>query len=164
MDIIYKYDKNSLISFYDGSFNPNYYFEYEIKEINKNSNSSNICKVFNSENKKSIISRKPILFSKTKCNRKIINKDILKDVIYQNGNIYEKTSDGIIYSNNVGKILLISIGQNIYLLAYYDSPLKNLKSMLYSFMSDYDCVIDVTKFGFLFKSECETLLMYKKNK
>ena len=136
MDIIYKYDKNSLISFYDNSFDKKLFFEYEIDISNKDYKLSNY-------------------------NRKIILKDNLKEVIYLNDNNIEQIKDGILYSNNVGKVMLIPVGENIYLLSYYDGPIYNVRSLLYSYMSDYECVIDVSKFYNIFKEEFTILDMYK---
>ena len=136
MDIIYKYDKNSLISFYDNSFDKKLFFESDFLKEDKQ-------------------------YELTKYNRKIILKDNLKEVIYLNDNNIEKIKDGILYSNNVGKVMLIPIGENIYLLSYYEGPIYNVRSLLYSYMSEFECVIDVSKFYIIFKEEFTILDMYK---
>ena len=140
MDIKYIYNKDSLISLYDYTFNKKLYFEYE---------TTNYLINYKETNKK----------------RYIVSKDNLSNVLYIFDANKEEIKDGLVYFNNVGKIILIPVGENIYLLASYNSPIYNVKTLLYTFMKDYDCVIDVSKYSHLFnKEELTTLKLYKKLK
>ena len=140
MDLKYTYNKDSLISLYDYNFNKKLYFEYEI--------TNNL-----------------INYKETNKKRYIVPKDDLLNVLYLFDTNKEEIKDGFVYFNNVGKIILIPVGENIYLLASYNSPIYNVKTLLYTFMKDYDCVIDVSKYTHLFnKEELTTLKLYKKLK
>ena len=140
MDLKYTYNKDSLISLYDYNFNKKLYFEYEI--------TNNL-----------------INYKETNKKRYIVSKDDLLNVLYLFDTNKEEIKDGFVYFNKVGKIILIPVGENIYLLASYNSPIYNVKTLLYTFMKDYDCVIDVSKYTHLFnKEELTTLKLYKKLK
>ena len=140
MNINYIYNKKSLISSYDTSFNEKLYFEYET--------TNNL-----------------INYKLTNKKRYIVKKDDLEKVVYIFDATKEEGKEIIIYSNNVGNITLLPIGENIFPLTSYTLPKYNIKPLLYTFMKDYDCVIDVSKFKFLFtKKELTILPLYKKIK
>ena len=60
-------------------------------------------------------------------------------------------------------VLLIPVGKNLYLLASTNAKGIYLESMLYTFMLNKNCVIDVSKYNHLFKDVSTKLFMYKKH-
>lgn len=98
---------------------------------------------------------------KIKAKRYIISTDTLKDVLYINDLIFQKTSDGIYIENLDFKILLICLNEQNYFLAYTNKINTNLKSILYTFMNINNVIIDVTKYVFFFKKETLAIDLYK---
>lgn len=131
------FDKSSKLFLYDSSISSNIYFQNELVE---------------GENY--------LMLNKY---RYIISCENLKGIYISTLQCYE-VDDGFmleIYDNN---ILLIPVGKNIFYLASYHASKQHLDCMLYTFIKDHNCVIDVTKFSHLFKESNTKLQMYKKLK
>lgn len=136
-NINYFYDKSSKIYLYDSSMPKNVFFENELSSESKY-----------------------ILLNKY---RYIISTSLLEKVIYISTlEIYEVT-DGYMLQIHDLNILLIPVGKNLYLLASTNAKGIYLESMLYTFMLNKNCVIDVSKYNHLFKDASTKLFMYKKH-
>lgn len=136
-NINYFYDKSSKIYLYDSSMPKNVFFENELSSESKY-----------------------ILLNKY---RYIISPSLLEKVIYISTlEIYEVT-DGYMLQIHDLNILLIPVGKNLYLLASTNAKGIYLESMLYTFMLNKNCVIDVSKYNHLFKDVSTKLFMYKKH-
>ena len=132
------YDKESKIYNYDNSLTKNIIFQYELNNYN---------------NVKLYLQRKK---------RYLINKDIMQNSLYISTLTYKSSDDGIILSFNDYKALLIPAGYNLYYLAYTNCSKIPLHSMLYTFMIDNNCHIDVTKYNYIYKGIYIILNTYKK--
>jgi len=136
-NINYFYDKSSKIYLYDSSMPKNVFFEDELSSESKY-----------------------ILLNKY---RYIISPSLLEKVIYiPTLEIYEVT-DGYMLQIHDLNVLLIPVGKNLYLLASTNAKGIYLESMLYTFMLNKNCVIDVSKYNHLFKDASTKLFMYKKH-
>lgn len=136
-NINYFYDKSSKIYLYDSSMPKNVFFENELSSESKY-----------------------ILLNKY---RYIISPSLLEKVIYISTlEIYEVT-DGYMLQIHDLNVLLIPVGKNLYLLASTNAKGIYLESMLYTFMLNKNCVIDVSKYNHLFKDASTKLFMYKKH-
>ena len=136
-NINYFYDKSSKIYLYDSSMPKNVFFENELSSESKY-----------------------ILLNKY---RYIISTSLLEKVIYISTlEIYEVT-DGYMLQIHDLNVLLIPVGKNLYLLASTNAKGIYLESMLYTFMLNKNCVIDVSKYNHLFKDASTKLFMYKKH-
>ena len=67
-----------------------------------------------------------------------------------------------IISFNDYKVLLIPAGYNLYYLAYTNDKKIPLNCILYSFMLDNNCHIDITKYNYIYKGIYIILNTYKK--
>lgn len=132
------YDKESKIYNYDNSLTKNIIFQYELNNYN---------------NVKLYLQRKK---------RYLINKDIMQNSLYISTLTYIASDDGIILTFNDYKALLIPAGCNLYYLAYTNCSNMPLHSMLYTFMIDNNCHIDVTKYNYIYKGIYIILNTYKK--
>ncbi len=102
------------------------------------------------------------LFSKTKKQRYILFKEHLSNAMFLTDCKESKTKDGLCFESCDKKILLIPVGINVYFLAYSDASGILLNSLLYTFIQQHQCVIDVSKYFSFFKGNCYTLSLYKK--
>ena len=137
--INFSYDKESKVFNYDNSLTKNIIFDYE---LNNYSNCKLILK---------------------KAKRYIIDKECIKEkALYISTLDKYNTEDGIVLSFNDNKVLLIPAGENLFYLAYCNCKRMNLHSMLYSFMLDNNCYIDVTKYNYIYKGIYIILNTYKK--
>lgn len=120
------YDKSSKLFFYDNTLNDSIFFENEL-----------------SSQKKYLINNSRYLISS--------NSLSTKNPIYISSIEKYNVEDGIVLNIHNSSILLIPVGKNIYLLAAMESYKTFYYSILYTFMIDNSCVIDVSKFAHLFK-------------
>jgi hypothetical protein len=132
------YDKDSKIYNYDNSFTKDIIFHYELNNYNN-------CKLCLHKKK-----------------RFLINKDSINNAIYISTLQYNVSEDGIIISFNDYKVLLIPAGYNLYYLAYTNDKKIPLNCILYSFMLDNNCHIDITKYNYIYKGIYIILNTYKK--
>lgn len=145
-DIIYSYNKNERLYKYDETFSEKYYFQNEIDEKASH-----------------------LFVLNKRYSRKIITTDTLKGVITINSLSENSFSDGIVINSCGLEIVLISIGTNIYYVAKCNKieSIKielYIKSILYTFMSQHKCVIDVTRYSFYFDNQTINIPIYKKLK
>lgn len=130
------YDKE-LFCKYDISFLKNHYF---FDEVSNNLNS----------------------YKLTKIKRHILKIEHLDKCIFIESLNYIYTNDGVILSSCDVLVHLIKLSSNFYLLCNYKGSANiTLYSILYSFMTNNDYIIDVSKFSFLFKKS-EKVSIYKK--
>ena len=129
------YNKN-LLAYYDENFKKNSLFEYEL------SNNKSYIKINN--------------------NRYLINKESLSNYIYISNIIISPSENGFLIENASDNLLLNKVGENIYLLSIINVSNKiNLYSMLYTFMQDFDSIVDISKFKFYFKNNYTIIPLFK---
>ena len=128
MNISYKYLKYPNLYKYDNEFTNKYYFKDETEYDNSTFVLSKSC-------------------------RFAINIYNIDKYIYINTINYTQIDDGFIISSIDCNLLLINVGENVFYLAHCNHKNKLLiHSMIYTFMKNNNCIVDVTKYKFLFEN------------
>ena len=139
-NIFLKNLNKNILSKYDNSFNANLLFEFEL--LNEN-----------------------LSYKLHKSKRFFIDKETLNNPYYIYISYIEtnNTLDGVLLTVNDYKIYLIKLSDEVYYLANINNhKINNLTlSILYTFISDNNCVLDVTKYKYAFKNISIPINLYK---
>ena len=95
--------------------------------------------------------------------RYVISSDCIPNYNYISTLEETICDDGFIITTCQESILLINVGENVYFLASCLVNDHKLYSMLYTFMENHQCVIDVSKFKHLFPMKILVPLFEKEN-
>lgn len=130
---LYKNINKEILAIYDENFKANYFFEDEIDNT----------------------------YKKLKKKRYFLTSDSIKNIMFLNELPITLTKDGLCINFLELEIYLIKLSETVYLLEKTNKLNASLKAILYTFMKNNNCLIDVTKFAFFFKDETNTIDLYR---